>query len=142
VDHHGSVTPTTQLPTGTATYIGGYNGIAVDGTGKVDVQTGASGLSANFGAGSVTGIVTGLSNVNGPVATPAGYGISMTGTITGSTYTGSAALTGEGTSTTQSSLNGAFYGTNAAETAGALAIRGNVNGTSIVTSGGFGGRTQ
>ncbi len=155
----GNATPDTSLPTATATYNGRFGGIAEasnwisrdrviddpydteelagdtwdpNGTWRV---TGSSQVTANFGAGTVTGSITNTTwrKFVGSPSSPDGYitilpgetsrpfhDYTMSGTISGNTYTGSvtgptgAVVNGDNT------LQGGFFGPNAEETAGAI----------------------
>jgi C-lobe and N-lobe beta barrels of Tf-binding protein B len=112
---------------------------------------GNSTLNANFGAGTVSGTVTGIQTTSG---TYTNYGLSTTGTISGNTYSGTTAFTsvygGAPGSVTASGMNGAFYGTGGTQTAGSLTIQGTPTGTTalgtasnygpLAITGGFGGR--
>lgn len=146
--HHGN--PTGVMPAGagvTATYEGLFMGVQTHQgksafTGLTPI-VGNSRQTANFSAGTITGTVTGLQQ-NGDVRFgPASYGLATNGTISGNTYTGTvgfidAAGTPAG-NVTHSNLSGGFYGANAAETAGALAVSGSAPGTgNIDVVGAFG----
>jgi C-lobe and N-lobe beta barrels of Tf-binding protein B len=146
----GSGTAIAQLPTNvTATYSGSYMGYEVTQS-ATSAQTGTASLSANFGTGKVSGAVTNLTTRDSATSTSAaaGYGLSMNGTISGGTYSGTAgflaptaasgALAPAGT-VTASSFNGGFYGANAAETAGAIGIRGTApTGVATTITGSYG----
>jgi C-lobe and N-lobe beta barrels of Tf-binding protein B len=143
--HTGTPTAVSSLPTNvTATYTGGYIGYEIGGAAGLDVQAGRADLTANFGAGTVTGKVTNLTNLS--TSTSAGYGLSMNGAISGGAYTGTAGFTNTaGTAAagtvTSSALNGGFYGPGAVETAGALSIRGTAPTASpTVIVGSFGAK--
>jgi hypothetical protein len=143
--HTGTPTAANQLPTNvTATYTGSYLGEAISPS-QSHTQVGNASLTANFGAGTVSGNVTSLTNVG--TGASAGYGLSMNGTISGGSYTGTAGFTSAANpnvaagSVSSSALNGGFYGPNAAETAGALAIKGSTPSTGATyVTGGFGGK--
>ena len=97
-------------------------------------------LMADFGRGTVQGLVGNMKYaddqrtqpeaeasalmVREPTATP--YGLRMDAQMTGSTYKGTASFTGveDAVTVTKSAVNGAFYGANAAETAGTLSVTG------------------
>ncbi|MEQ1697570.1 MAG: transferrin-binding protein-like solute binding protein [Hyphomicrobiaceae bacterium] len=134
----GTPTSQAQMPGNiTATYSGGFVGYEVTNSTVYEVA-GASSVTANFGAGTVSGAVSSLTNLYG---TPSAYGLSMTGTITGNTYNGTAGFTGAGApTTTTSAMNGAFYGSAATQTAGALSVTGTGAGGATTVVGGFGGR--
>ena len=153
--HVGSLTPLNQMPSNvTATYTGLFRGIhEVAGTaghrvGEVDIGT--VNLTANFTNGTIKGSVNNMVDGGGQ---PLFYGLHMDGRIAGNTYKGTVELSQRGGapvagSATGSSWNGAFYGPNAAETAGALAVRGTVpNGVTTPANtgyiiGGYGARRQ
>jgi C-lobe and N-lobe beta barrels of Tf-binding protein B len=143
----GTATALTDLPKNvTATYTGIYTGLAFQ-PGAVYSQVGTANLTANFGSGSVSGQVSNLTQQNGStnVISNAGYGISMNGTISGGNYNGTAGYTtttGAAAGTVSSStLTGGFYGPQAAETAGALAIKGTTpTGTATTVVGSYGAK--
>jgi hypothetical protein len=142
--HYGNATALASMPTATATYAGKFSGIEVSRFGIGDIK-GTSALTANFGAGTVNGNVTNMTLGSGGSA---GYGLSMNGTITGNTYSGTTGFTtttGAPTvSVTASSMNGGFYGAGAAETAGALTVQGTPLPTTtlgpVAVVGAFGGK--
>ena len=154
--HDGDLTPTSALPAGTATYNGKFGGTAVtsnwlirprtvgdpfnadpsqaigqdwdpNGTWRVtgDVQ-----VNADFGAGSVNGVINNLTwrkfdpdvgyiTIGTAEVSRPFHDYTFNGTMTGSTYTGNtrgpnSVVTGN------NALNGAFYGPNAEETAGVV----------------------
>jgi hypothetical protein len=104
-------------------------------------------LVADFGRGTVQGLVGNMKYTDGrrtepeaeaaalmarePTATP--YGLRMDAQMTGSTYKGTASFTGveNAVTVTNSAVNGAFYGANAAETAGTLSVSGQANRTKL-----------
>jgi C-lobe and N-lobe beta barrels of Tf-binding protein B len=142
----GTATALTDMPKNvTATYTGIYQGTAFQ-PGAVYAQAGNANLSANFGSGTVSGQVSNLTQINSAgTITNAGYGISMNGTISGGNYNGTAGYTtttGAAAGTVSSStLAGGFYGPQAAETAGALAIKGTTpTGTATTVVGAFGAK--
>jgi hypothetical protein len=144
--HHGNATALSTMPTTTATYSGQFLGAEANRAG-LDFLVGNSSVTANFGAGTVNGNVTSLNRITASGASvTSGYGLSMTGTISGNTYSGTtgftnAAGTAPAGTVSSSNMNGGFYGAAAAETAGSLSVIGTapVAGPIAVT-GGFGGR--
>ncbi|OCW59320.1 hypothetical protein AWJ14_09760 [Hoeflea olei] len=131
---------TTNMPgSGTATYKGFHEGgtTGYDDNGTIR-QMGLSGgtveLTANFGAGTVTGGVRGAELVTYQgnqrvVLNNAIAGLDINANITGSEYTGTANLVDAnnnpvGATTTNQAI-GAFFGDAAAETAAAYMIEGN-----------------
>ncbi len=147
--HGGNLTPVNQLPV-TATYVGGFGGRMYEiGKSSYDKWTGVGGsvvLNANFTNNTISGSTMGISQA---AATP--FEINMNGTISGNSYTGTASIVSiDGKAVpapTSSAINGAFYGANAAETAGALRLEGQVpwkGGTQAnsVIVGAFGAKKQ
>ena len=148
--------PTTIMPTtGTATYTGGAAGIATNATTGGEFA-GTALLSANFGTGAITGVITGPGGTIGaPTAVPfAPAGGTTTvgtmnaisfsaGTIAGNTFAGTAAAAagaGTGINITGSSGNfgGTFNGVNAAEVAGTFKVTG--GGSTAAVIGSFGAK--
>jgi C-lobe and N-lobe beta barrels of Tf-binding protein B len=141
--HYGTLTPTSSMPTTTATYSGKFVGIELNASKSVRTLAGNSTLTANFGAGTVSGGITGISSPTTNTLT--NYGLSMNGTISGNTYSGTTAFTSVGGgapgTVTASSLNGGFYGAGASQTAGSLTIQGTPTGYStLAITGAFGGK--
>ncbi len=135
--HQGTITPAAQMPTVTATYNGVFGGLELSDPTTVRTLAGTTALTANFGAGTVQGSVSNLKA--GGLAT--GYGLDLNGNISGNTYTGTTSFTGGGGNVTSSALNGAFYGANAAETAGALALTGRTPiGSNVAITGAYGAK--
>lgn len=147
--HSGNLTPVNELPV-TATYVGNFFGRMYEvGKSTYNVWTGVTGnvaLNANFTNGTISGGTFGVSQA---AATP--FELNMNGTISGNTYTGSATVVSiDGKAVpapTASAVNGAFYGANAAETAGAVRLEGQVpwkGGTQAnsVLTGAFGAKKQ
>lgn len=126
--HSGNLTPVNELPV-TATYSGSLFGRMYEiGKSTYNIWTGVTGgvvLNANFTNGTISGSTMGISQT---AATP--FELSLNGTISGNTYTGSASVVStDGKAVpapTASAVNGAFYGANAAETAGAVRLEGQV----------------
>jgi hypothetical protein len=148
----GQKTVTSDMPgSGTATYTGAYNGRAFSGqTGStygMGNTDGSVSMTADFAAGNVRGRVDNYRAVtydgNGNVASssPMNASISFSGTVSGNTFSGTAAPTQIGTdtpisgSTTSGNLQGGFFGPQAAEAAGALSTK-YVNGAAFIASQG------
>jgi hypothetical protein len=160
--HNGTPSEVSSLPTNvTATYTGLYAGsvITLGANGaptSIAAQNGTANLSANFSNSTVTGTVTNLTTTSAAISTSpgatttaaAGYGLGMNGTISGTSYTGTAGYNNGANSTAAgtvvaSGLTGGFYGPGAAETAGALMIKGtDPSGKSSpsITVGAFGAK--
>ena len=153
--HTGNATLVGDVPTNvTATYRGVFAGTEV-GIGQDLAASrplfGVTTLSADFGAGTIAGVVPNLvaGNGQGGVA-QANYGLGFVGNITGNAYTGTTSFidTSNGVdvaagTVTNSAFNGAFYGANAAETAGAVSIEGiNPVGNNIAVVGSYGAIKQ
>lgn len=170
--HGGNATPAadmTSLKTSNvqATYSGYFRGMAlqsgpmtsIDGGPGTATQLGGNlSMNANFGSGAVNGNISNIQRPD-PASTSGGgivqpYGITMTGTMNGANYSGTAQYTdptrGTGTAAIAGGptgqMIGGFYGANAAETAGTVRITGTAPGTGPGTGanttliGGFGGR--
>lgn len=129
----------------TATYSGGFIGVAVDVGGQDHFATtlGLSGdvtLTANFKKGSVTGVVddiTASGTLFGDVDLD--QRIAIKGTIKGAEYNGTATVINRRNDraagrTTSSAVNGTFFGPAADETAGAVRVESRFNPT---YNGGF-----
>lgn len=134
--HTGNATAVNDMPNlASATYTGTFQGNGLTPTVQNPNQMlgaiqGDVTLNANFAAGTISGTIA---NVRAnPANTYTNHGaffpfdINVNATITGNSYQGTAAYAGTGTSTTAGVVNGAFYGPQAAETAGAVTVRGNV----------------
>ncbi len=120
--------PTLNVPTvGAATYNGSFIGVDVKPgtTNPIANLTGDATITANFGAGTVSGNITNIQVVSS-TAPPAAYGtdISLTGGIAGNTIAGTAAFTAGTATTSNSNLTGQFNGVNAVEVAGAVTVEG------------------
>jgi hypothetical protein len=144
------VSQTTTMPTtGSATYTGGAAGYVVQpvatNSNNAGGFYGTSSLAANFATNAITGSITGIQvysvNNSEEGATPLGSmnDIGLSATISGSTYSGTANVTGSGGTAfnitgATGSLSGAFYGPAAAETAGVFFLSGGANSTSVLGS--------
>lgn len=119
---------TATLPTGTATYTGGFTATVFDASGDyVAERGGTTSFNANFGTGAVDLAMTVVGEGGGEV-----YG--GTGTITsGARYAGT--ITSTGTPTAFSGdFNGAFFGSDADGTAGTFNAT-NVGATEEIIGG-------
>ena len=160
----GTATDPAKLPKGVvATYNGYFKGLAgttsavtnlngnnaVTGNNLIDVA-GNTQINADFGAGQVSGNVYNLQKASDATAMLP-YGLKMTGTITGSTYAGTTAFTGQSltpgananSTGNKGDLLGGFFGINGEETAGIVRIQDTAAGTATNTAntlviGGFG----
>lgn len=137
--HVGTPTPQAQMPTNvTATYSGAFTGVEIWGPSRATSGFSAPmTMTANFTNGTVAGVV--------PQTGAISSGFNFNGTITGNAYQGTAAFTATNAVTTSSALNGAFYGTNASQTAGAVMVQGTPIPSDPATGqvtivGGFGGK--
>ncbi|MDH5557045.1 MAG: transferrin-binding protein-like solute binding protein, partial [Alphaproteobacteria bacterium] len=138
-------TGTDGMPTtGTAAYGMYFKGeaTAVGGTMHQTVSAGgADGISVDFGTGDVTFSSSG-DVLDGGGAVVASYTLNSTGTITGNRYdstraTGSLSIGALADTSYSGSMEGAFYGPAAVETAGVISV---TNSTGDRISGGFYGR--
>ncbi|MDB5640959.1 MAG: hypothetical protein JWN07_276 [Hyphomicrobiales bacterium] len=151
----GQKTINTDMPAnGTATYSGAYNGVflsAVPGSPlAASVTDGTASMTSNFGSGTVNGRVDDYRNIvrdsNGSVvsSSPISASLTFSGTITGNKFTGTAGAVQRGTDTplagyTQTgTVQGGFFGPQAAEAAGALAIRADIGSKATLAHGVFG----
>lgn len=141
----GTSDVTATMPTtGTATYSGGATGYALSG-GNGYRFYGSSSLTANFAGNTITGNVSGINvyaSGAGASATSLGTmnGITLSGTISGSSFSGtSAASASPGTALNiagaTGTLNGGFFGPNAAEASGVF----DLTGSGVAIMGSFGG---
>lgn len=138
----GTATPGSQIPrTGTAVYAGGFNGAVGEALGPNFRQlpmefsfSGTATLNADFGANTIEGRVT---NITGPLITPWRGApparvlndiVLSGGTITGPSFAGVAAVAPASATTTLDlagavgQFAGQFYGPQAAEVAGTVAL--------------------
>jgi hypothetical protein len=140
---YGLKTPVADMPTGTATYNGNFQGqiVLLDGT-TYDAASTAT-LNANFGAPSPSISLSSTGSVmNSSSVTVGQYSVSGVASISGNSYSGTA--TGTFTPTVGTAIDfdssgtmaGAFYGPAADETAGALTAE---SGGGDLLYGGFWG---
>ncbi len=138
---------TASMPTSaSATYTGKTVGTAIASNGAAIVFGGDTNVNANFGAGTVTGRNSNLTIVGGDFSGQGtGFDVTMNGSISGNSYSGSSALVNPGTNTNigiagPSNLSGGFYGAGAADTAGAYSASssGTSTGNTISVVGAFG----
>nr|WP_299849327.1 transferrin-binding protein-like solute binding protein [Sphingomonas bacterium] len=138
----GDITATMPT-TGSASYAGGATGFALTG-GNAYRFYGATALTANFATNAITGNITGINAYatggSGPTS-PLGTmnSIALSGTISGSLFSGTAsasATAGTAVNITGATgtLNGGFFGPNAAETSGVF----DLSGAGIAVMGSFG----
>lgn len=145
--------------TGSATYKGAFEGTEVAVTTgaaaaqKADVY-GAMQANVNFGSGKVTGRIDDIQAYRAsatsttPSKASAAYSLTFTGDVFGSGFVGKAVMTHAGTDTpyagvTQNgAVQGGFFGPQAAETAGALAVTTAAGNTKTVVTGAFGAKKQ
>lgn len=145
--------------TGSATYKGAFEGSEVSVTTggaaaqKADVY-GAMQANVNFGSGKVTGRVDDIQAYRAsatsttPSKSSADYSLTFTGDVFGSGFVGKAAMTQAGTDTAYAGVTqngvvqGGFFGPQAAETAGALAVTTAAGATKTVVTGAFGAKKQ
>ncbi|MEM5474561.1 transferrin-binding protein-like solute binding protein [Hoeflea sp. AS60] len=149
---------TTNMPTsGQATYKGFHEGgtSVYDDNGTIrnlSLSGGTVELTADFGAGTVTGGIKGAElstykNSNKVVLNPNATGLNISANITGSEYAGTAKLVDASNNAVGTALYneaiGAFFGDAAAETAAAYVIEGNApldgENRDFIMSGAFGG---
>ncbi len=147
-----------------ATYNGYFRGTALQtgpmttadgGPGTASELNGQLSMAASFGSGNVGGNIFNLQrsdNNGGGIAQP--YGVKLDGTMSGSSYSGTAQYTAAATAPGAAAISGGpsgqmiggFFGPNAAETTGVLRIQGTAPGTGPGTGanttliGGFGGK--
>ena len=141
--HTGNATPLGQMPTNTtATYRGYFQGTAVVPysvrPGDVlGVLVGDATINANFASGKIDGAISNIQQRQADLTLlrvdP--FNINVAGTISGNAYQGTAALSGVGATATGGAVNGAFYGANAAETAGAVSAQGSLMTTRLRPNG-------
>ena len=138
----------TALQTGPMTSPDGGPGTATDLAGQLS-------MAASFGSGKVGGNIYNMERSDhngGGIAQP--YGVKLDGTMSGSSYSGTAQYTAAATASGAAAISGGpsgqmiggFFGPNAAETTGVLRIQGTAPGTGPGTGanttliGGFGGK--
>lgn len=154
----GDKTKTADMPTtGSANYKGAFMGVEQDWRGgSAPVVSsrlnGAVEMSADFAAGSVTGRVGDISRStpggNGFEQKATDYSIGFNGKIDGVDFAGTSGLTQWGTnkpiaSTLQSGVvQGGFFGAQASEAAGAIAISSAHDATRTLVTGSFGAKKQ
>ncbi len=145
-----NVLQTAAMPTtGSANYAGGAVGYVVQpaGTGPNNGAQffGTSVLSANFGTNAITGAIININafGLNGGASLGTINNIGLTGTISGSSFSGTTSVTGTAGSAFDISgatglLSGGFYGPNANEVAGVFNLNGGANNTTL--EGSFGAK--
>ena len=117
--------------TGTATYVGAYEGVLNDGGDPSDLE-GKVTLNADFGAGTVGGRIDDLL-LDGQGSQDGGVRIDMDGTIDGADYAGTVRAVNKADGTLavdtsgpngRASFQGGFYGGGAEETSGIMDLSG------------------
>ena len=153
----GQKTVTSDMPgSGTATYTGAYNGRSYAGTigspYSVTNTDGSVSMTADFAAGTVNGRVDNyravIYDANGNVTSSSSMNASLAfaGTVSGNTFSGTASPTQPGTNTaiaattTSGSVQGGFFGPQAAEAAGALSTKLANSQSFIASQGVFGAK--
>lgn len=127
----GYQTPASGVPTGSATYnagTGGVFGYVAVPTGTATVQ-GQGSVGVNFSTGAVSGSLTNMT-VTPPGGSPAAWNnVSLSGSLSGSTLSGTTASSGTPPSGTMSfdasstgTFNGALFGPNAQELGAAWSL--------------------
>jgi hypothetical protein len=145
----GQALTATMPTTGTAAYTGGATGyviqpVATNSTNAAQFY-GTSSLTANFATGNVTGSITAINaysvNNGGSGQTLLGTinNIGVSGTISGSTFGGTASVTGSAGSAfdiagATGTMKGGFYGPAANEVAGVFNLSGGANNTTLMGS--------
>lgn len=126
--HGGTATPLNQMPTtASATYNGYFKGTESRGNNTINMEYSAPmQMTADFASGTVNGTVTRPDSKI--VGGDAQFGLAFNGKITGNAFEGTATMAsnapGTSTVTTGSAMNGAFYGANASQAAGAITVQG------------------
>jgi len=131
----GQIPSVTIMPTtGTAQYQGGTRGEYINGAGVSYATASDLSLTANFGTGAVTGSASNFRMIdvnNASVTPPYNLNFSMSATISGTSFSGSAtgsAMTG--------SVDGAFYGASSPTEAGIGFSLNDTGGAKLVGVGG------
>ncbi len=143
----GQKTQVSDMPSsGTANYAGGFSGESTGfGSGGLSVESldGNVNLAANFGAKTIQGSVDGIRFDS---TSPSPFSIGVNGVISGNQFSGNAHLidakTGKTFGTQTSVMQGGFFGPQAAEAAGALAVKATGNGVVMFVNGSFGAKKQ
>lgn len=137
---------TADMPNvGSANYTGSFIGgvIAGDSTGVGAVTLdGNVNLAANFGDRTIQGSVKGIRMDGSPTSQ---FSIGVNGTISGNQFSGDARLlnvAGNAVGTQTGVMQGGFFGPQAAEAAGALAVKQTNNGVTMSVNGAFGAKKQ
>ena len=128
----GYQTPSANVPTGTATYLGnsattgGVFGHVVtpDGTGNIVINsvTGDASIAVNFSTGNVNGSLTNMMVATTPTTSTPWNNVSLTGTMSGATLSGTTASSGTPPAGSRSfdasstgTFNGSLFGPNGEE---------------------------
>jgi len=131
--------------TGTGSYAGGATGFVVQAAGPnaglAGQFYGTSSISADFATGAVTGSITGINSygVGGGSLQGSVNDIGLSGTISGSAFTGTTSVTGAAGSAfdiagATGGVKGGFFGPTANEVAGVFNLSGGANGTTLLGS--------
>jgi hypothetical protein len=120
----GYRTPTSGVPTGTATYASGTNGVAgfavtPSATGSL---AGQASIGVNFSTGAISGSLTNMTATPNGGSAAAWNNVNLSGSLSGSTLSGTTASSGTPPSGTMSfdasstgTFNGALFGPNGQE---------------------------
>ncbi len=143
---------TTDMPTsGEATYAGGFEGVEQRAQNNSSTFTsrqmsGQAKLSVDFSANKVNGQITNIYTYTPTSTAQASYLLSFKGTIAGSGFSGTTSIVETQSNpewySTSSSLQGGFFGPQAAEAAGALAVAAHNGSQKILVTGAFGAKKQ
>ena len=117
----------------------------LQGGGVTGIRSNNVNLSADFGAGTVVGQISNITEVNTDNNSPArAYDIGINATIDGNTFAGDANYINNNQTSGDGTSEGGFFGPNAEEVAGAVQITGQTpGGVPIVgVNGGFSARAN
>jgi hypothetical protein len=138
------VSPTSTMPSGTASYLGLATGI-IEQSSDVARFRGDIGLTADFGTGEINGQIAGIQAYDTDTDTRLGTvnDIGLAASISGSSYTGATSVIGRAgnafdISGASGQISGGFYGPAANETAGVFYLNGGTNNTHL--TGAFGAK--
>jgi hypothetical protein len=109
-------------------------------------MSGQAKLSVDFSANKVNGQITNIYTYSPTSTAQASYLLSFKGTIAGSGFSGTTSIVETQSNpewySTSSSLQGGFFGPQAAEAAGALAVAAHNGSQKILVTGAFGAKKQ
>ncbi len=144
--HGGSATPVSDMPTsGVATYSnsGGFLGIRTQVSPTMANPVAVRGdveVTAHFGAASVVGTIDNMSAVR--TGTPMTDRVTFDASIAGNTFT-TTSVHHAGLTDVSGLVTGGFYGPQAAETAGAIALHGDtMSNDRVILNGAFAAKRQ